>query len=136
MFERVHHLGIAVLDIDAAIAQYQSIGGRLIGRETTPDGTVELAMLALGDGSMIEPISPTGARRTARSPATSAIGARVCTTSPTLSTTSSLRSPTTKAQGHGLIDEMPRPGFGGHLIAFVKPATTMGVLWELVQEDH
>lgn len=134
MFERVHHLGIAVNDIDAAIAQYQSIGGRLIGRETTPDGSVELAMLALGDGSMIEPISPTGPD----GPLARYLSERgeglhhvAYAVDDIVAALAALR-----AQGHGLIDEVPRPGFGGHLIAFIKPATTMGVLWELVQEDH
>lgn len=134
MFERVHHLGIAVNDIDAAIAQYQSIGGRLIGRETTPDGSVELAMLALGDGSMIEPISPTGPD----GPLARYLSERgeglhhvAYAVDDIVAALAALR-----ARGHGLIDEVPRPGFGGHLIAFIKPATTMGVLWELVQEDH
>ena len=39
-----------------------------------------------------------------------------------------------KAQGFELIDEKSRPGFGGHLIAFIQPKSTMGTLWELVED--
>ena len=33
-----------------------------------------------------------------------------------------------------MIDEKSRPGFGGHLIAFIQPKSTMGTLWELVED--
>jgi methylmalonyl-CoA/ethylmalonyl-CoA epimerase len=36
-------------------------------------------------------------------------------------------------QGIRLIDEKPRPGAGGHLVAFLHPSSTQGVLVELVQ---
>ena len=35
-----------------------------------------------------------------------------------------------------LIDEAPKPGFMGHTIAFIKPESTMGTLWELVEDSH
>ncbi len=38
------------------------------------------------------------------------------------------------AQGARLIDEKPRPGAGGHLVAFVHPKSTHGVLVELKQK--
>ena len=38
-----------------------------------------------------------------------------------------------KARGALLIDERPRPGAGGHLVAFVHPKSTHGVLVELKQ---
>ncbi len=38
-----------------------------------------------------------------------------------------------KAEGFPLIDEEPRPGAGGHLVAFLHPSGTGGVLVELVQ---
>jgi methylmalonyl-CoA/ethylmalonyl-CoA epimerase len=38
-----------------------------------------------------------------------------------------------KSEGYQLIDEVPRSGFGGHLIAFIHPKSTMGSLMELVQ---
>ena len=45
MFERVHHIGMAVRDMDAAVALYESVGGTLLGRETSIDGTVELSLI-------------------------------------------------------------------------------------------
>lgn len=132
LFKRVHHLGIAVRDIDAAIALYESVGGVLEGRDVTTDGTVDLAMLDLGGGSRIEPIAP----RTPDSFLTNWIEERgeglhhvayaVSDVAATLATL--------KGRGYELIDEAPRPGFQGHLIAFIKPRSTMGALWELVQE--
>ena len=38
-----------------------------------------------------------------------------------------------KAEGAKLIDEAPRPGFGGHRVAFLHPSFGLGVLWELVE---
>ena len=40
------------------------------------------------------------------------------------------------AQGIDLIDREPRPGAGGHLVAFLHPKTTGGVLVELVEVPH
>ena len=40
---------------------------------------------------------------------------------------------TLKAQGLRLVDEVPRPGLHGTLVAFVHPKATMGTLIELVQ---
>lgn len=41
-----------------------------------------------------------------------------------------------EAQGVQLIDREPRPGAGGHLVAFLQPKTTGGVLVELVEVPH
>ena len=40
------------------------------------------------------------------------------------------------AQGFEPIDRVPRPGAGGHLVAFLHPRTTAGVLVELVEVPH
>src|SRR3989338_3022037 len=57
MFNKVHHIGIAVKDMGAAIALYEKMGAKLLARETSRDGSADLAMLDLG-GDLIEPISP------------------------------------------------------------------------------
>lgn len=132
MFERVHHIGMAVRDMDAAIALYEGVGGTLMGRETTVDGSVELSMIQLGDGSMVEPISPTtedGALADYLNEHGEGLHHIAYAVDDIVSALEQLA-----AAGHTLIDEVPRPGFGGHSIAFVQPGTTMGALWELVQE--
>ncbi len=40
------------------------------------------------------------------------------------------------ARGVELIDAAPRVGLGGHLVAFVHPRSALGVLTEVVQDDH
>ncbi len=132
MFKKVHHIGMAVRDMDAAIALYQSVGGTLLGRETSGDGSVELSMIQFGDGSMVEPISPT----TSDSELAKYLDEHgegqhhiAYTVTDIVAALEQLRN-----DGHILIDEVPRPGFDGHLIAFVQPGTTMGAFWELVQE--
>ena len=57
MFNKFHHIGVAVKDMDASIALYESMGAKLLARETSSDGATDLAMLDLG-GDLIEPISP------------------------------------------------------------------------------
>jgi methylmalonyl-CoA/ethylmalonyl-CoA epimerase len=41
-----------------------------------------------------------------------------------------------KARGAQLIDETPRPGMHGTLVAFLHPKGMLGVLVELVQHQH
>ena len=41
-----------------------------------------------------------------------------------------------KAQGIELIDRVPRPGANGHLVAFLHPSSTQGVLIELIQHSR
>ncbi len=50
MFNRISHIGIAVKDIDAAIALYEGMGVRLLARRTAKNGTTSLVMLDLGGG--------------------------------------------------------------------------------------
>ena len=47
----IHHLGVAVEDLDEAVTTYERIfGARLEHRETVPDQGVEAASLKVGDG--------------------------------------------------------------------------------------
>ena len=40
------------------------------------------------------------------------------------------------ARGAELIDAVPRRGLGGHRVAFIHPRSALGVLTEIVQDDH
>ncbi|MBI2179139.1 MAG: VOC family protein [Candidatus Tectomicrobia bacterium] len=58
MFKEVHHIGIAAADMEAALRLYAGgAGARLIGREPSRDGTMEIAMLRLGN-AFLEILSP------------------------------------------------------------------------------
>ena len=131
MFNKIHHLGIAVKDMDAAIALYEKMGAKLLARETARDGSTDLAMLDLG-GDLIEPISPLKDDSKLakfiqeRGEGLHHVAFEVKNIDGALADL--------KAQGFELIDEKSRPGFGGHLIAFIQPKSSMGALWELVED--
>ena len=131
MFDKVHHIGVAVKDVDAAIALYEGAGAKLLARETSADGTTDLAMLDMG-GDLIEPIAPlregTDLARfiETRGEGLHHVAFDVKNIDGALAEM--------KARGFELIDEKSRRGFGGHLIAFIKPKSTMGTLWELVED--
>ena len=131
MFDKVHHIGVAVKDMDVAIALYEGAGAKLLARETSADGATDLAMLDMG-GDLIEPISPlregTDLARfiKTRGEGLHHVAFDVKNIDGALAEL--------KARGFELIDEKSRRGFGGHLIAFIKPKSTMGTLWELVED--
>ncbi len=87
VFGRIDHIGVAVEDIDAAIALYEeSFGMELAHRETVESQGVEAVLLDVGDGPR-----RAAARRSAPTPpsaSSSPARAPACTTSPTRSTTS------------------------------------------------
>lgn len=131
MFDKVHHIGVAVKDVDAAIALYEGAGAKLLAREASADGATDLAMLDMG-GDLIEPIAPlregTDLARfiETRGEGLHHVAFDVKNIDGALAEL--------KARGFELIDEKSRRGFGGHLIAFIKPKSTMGTLWELVED--
>ena len=131
MFNKIHHIGIAVKDMDAAIALYEKMGAKFLARETTPDGSTDLAMLDLG-GSLIEPISPLR-DDTKLAKFIQERGEGLHHVAYDVKNIEGVIAEL-KAQGFEMIDEKPRPGFGGHLIAFIQPDSTMGMLLELVAD--
>ena len=131
MFNKVHHIGIAVKDLDAAIALYEKMGAKLLARETSGDGSADLAMLDLG-GDLIEPISPLK-DDTALAKFIRERGEGLHHVAYDVKNIEGVIADL-KAQGFEMIDEKSRPGFGGHLIAFIQPKSSMGTLWELVED--
>jgi len=127
---RIDHLGIAVRSVDRALQFYEEqLGLTVAMRETVPQEKVNVAMLPLGD-PRIELLEPTEAD--------SVIGKfldkrgeglhHVALKVPDLhAAVDRLRS-----AGARILNE-PRPGAGGHLYVFVHPASTGGVLLELIQ---
>ena len=126
----IDHLGIAVRSIEQALGFYQGqLGLAVTGRETVAQEKVRVAMLPL-EGSRIELLepaeadSPVGRFLEKRGEGLHHVALRV----PNLNATvEKLR-----AAGARLLNE-PRAGAGGHLYVFVHPASTGGVLLELIQ---
>ncbi|MEX2356270.1 MAG: methylmalonyl-CoA epimerase [Thermaerobacterales bacterium] len=135
MFGTVDHIGIAVEDLDRAVELY---GGRLgltvSHPETVADQGVQVAMLPVGSGgARVELLAPTGAD----SPVARFIARRGPGLHHLAFGVTDIIAALDEARRAGLrlIDEEPRRGAGGALIAFVHPGDTMGTLIELCQHD-
>jgi methylmalonyl-CoA/ethylmalonyl-CoA epimerase len=130
---RIDQIAIAVEDLDEALEFYErAFGLTASSRERVDSDGVEEAMLVVG-GVSIQLLQATRddspiARYIARNgPGLHHLGFGVASVAEALE---HLRD-----EGVRLIDEAPRPGGGGHTVAFVHPKGTNGVLVELV-EDH
>jgi methylmalonyl-CoA/ethylmalonyl-CoA epimerase len=126
----IHHLGMAVDDLDTAVATYERLlGATLEHRETVEDQGVEAASLRVGR-SRVELLAslgdetPVGKFLAKRGPGMHHVAYEV----------EDLRSSLAElaAQGAELIDQQPRRGLFGLEVAFVHPDALHGVLAELV----
>ena len=127
----VYHLGIAVKSIEAALGFYEGqLGMQVALRETVPHEKVHVAMLPAG-GPRIELLEPTDADSViARFLAKRGEGLHhVALRVPDLSAAVERL----RAAGARLLNE-PQTGAGGHRYVFVHPASTGGVLLELIEE--
>jgi len=127
----IDHVGVAVEDIDTALTVYRdTLGMTLVHRETVSEQGVDAVLLDVGD-SHIELLAPLGPDTTVgkflarRGPGLHHVAYRVASVQDTLKTLS--------AAGVRLIDEKPRTGIRGSQVAFLHPASTGGVLTEIVQ---
>ncbi len=127
----LNHVAIAVKDLDSALELYEGLFGlKSHGRERVEDQQVEVAFLGTGNGR-IELVTPL----TADSGVAKFLEKRgeglhhICINVADLAAT--LKA--LKQRGVPLIDEAPRQGAGGSLIAFVHPKGGRGVLIELRQ---
>jgi methylmalonyl-CoA/ethylmalonyl-CoA epimerase len=137
MLSTIDHIGVAVEDIDSALALYRdSFGMPLVHRETVAEQGVDAALLDVGDGhvELLQPLGPetaVGKFLARRGPGLHHVAYRVDDVEKTLNALA--------AAGLRLIDEQPRTGIRGSRVAFLHPASTGGVLTEIVQpasEDH
>jgi methylmalonyl-CoA/ethylmalonyl-CoA epimerase len=131
MLSAVDHVGVAVESIDVALAIYRdTLGMPVVHRETVEEQGVEAALLDVGDShvELLEPLGPeTGVGRflARRGPGLHHVAYRVDSVEDTLRALS--------AAGVRMIDERPRTGIRGSLVAFLHPSSTGGVLTEIVQ---
>jgi methylmalonyl-CoA epimerase len=126
----IHHVGVAVSDLDEAVDTYRRLfGAELEHRETLPDQGVEAALVRIGDGRIellaaLGPETPVGRFIERRGPGMHHLAFEVDDVAGELDRLA--------ADGAELIDEQPRPGVHGLEVAFVHPHATGGVLAELV----
>jgi methylmalonyl-CoA/ethylmalonyl-CoA epimerase len=127
----VHHVAIAVRDLDEAIALHTGLyGGELLYREVVADQGVEEAMLPMG-GTAIQLLAPLDAD----SPVGRFLDKRGEGLHHVAYAVADITVALEHLSQHGveLIDREPRRGGGGHSIAFVHPRGFSGTLIELVE---
>lgn len=128
----IHHLGIAVSDLDAAAAQYGLLIGAEVdhGQDSEALGTRALA-LRTPQGPMIELVAPyaedtpVGRFITKRGEGMHHVAYEVADLAAEVARL--------VAAGVDMIDEAPRAGLFGLQVAFIHPDAVSGVLLELVQ---
>ncbi|SRR5258707_9628270 len=128
----IHHLGLAVVDLDEAIDTYERLfGGRLEHRDQLAEQGVEAASVLVG-ASRIEllaatgPDTPVGKFLAQRGPGMHHVAYRVDDVGAALRDLSDA--------GAELIDDEPRRGLFGLQVAFVHPDAAHGVLTEVVSD--
>jgi methylmalonyl-CoA/ethylmalonyl-CoA epimerase len=126
----IHHLGVAVEDLDEAVDTYQRLfGAELEGRDTVETQGVEAAAMRVGDGRVellasLGKETPVGKFLANRGPGMHHVAYEVADLRRELEDLAE--------QGVELIDGEPHRGLFGLEVAFVHPDSVHGVLAELV----
>jgi len=128
----IHHVGLAVADLDAALETYARLfGAELEHRELVTDQGVEAATMRVGGGRIellaaLGPDTPVGRFVARRGPGMHHVAFEVDDVGAELERLA--------GEGAELIDERAREGIFGLEVGFVHPHTTGGVLAELVSD--
>ena len=126
----IHHLGVAVGDLDEAVRTYERLfGGRLERRVRVEEQGVEAASLRVGDGRVellaaLDEDTPVGRFVARRGPGMHHVAYEVDDVGSALAEL--------ERDGAELIDAEPRRGMFGLEVAFVHPDSVHGVLSEVV----
>jgi methylmalonyl-CoA epimerase len=126
----IHHVGVAVADLDEAVRTYERFfGGRLEHRARVEDQGVEAASLRVGDGRVellaaLSDDTPVGKFLANRGPGMHHVAYEVDDVRSALADL--------EREGAELIDAAPRHGMFGLEVAFVHPDSVYGVLTEVV----
>jgi len=129
----IHHLGVAVDDLDAALSTYERLfGAEVEHRATVEEQGVRAVSLRIGDGrvELLEPLgadTPVGRFLAKRGPGMHHVAFDV----------SDLPAALAELVGAGadVIDEAPREGLFGLEVAFIHPDSVHGVLAEVVSSE-
>jgi len=128
---RIHHVGVAVDDLEAAIELYAAaFGAELTHRATNDKDGLTAAFLRAGDAEveLLQPLrgdTPVGKFLAKRGPGLHHIAVAVPDIEKAIADA--------QAQGLEMIDAEPRIGLHGTRIAFVHPKSVGGVLTEFVE---
>lgn len=131
MLDRIDHIGVAVNDIDEALALYEGVLSMpLVHRETVSEQGVEAVLLDVGEGHVellapLGPDTPVGKFLDKKGPGLHHVAYAVGDIEATLAKL--------ERSGTALIDSTPRVGIRDSRVAFVHPKSTGGVLTEIVQ---
>ena len=131
---KIDHLGIATQTLDEALLFWRNaLGLEVVETEEVAEQKVRVAMLPVGE-SRVELLEPTSAD----SPVARFIEKRGAGIHHIALRVDDIRQSLArlKEQGARLIDETPRIGAGGCLVAFVHPSSANGVLLELVEHTQ
>jgi methylmalonyl-CoA/ethylmalonyl-CoA epimerase len=129
--DRIHHIGVAVTDMDESIRLYTSaFGAELVQRTVSEADGLEAAFIRTGEGEveLLRPTreeSPVGKFLARRGPGLHHVAYAVTDIDRALAEA--------RVAGLELIDQEPRLGLHGSRIAFLHPKTMGGVLTELVE---
>ncbi len=125
----IAHVGVAVPDLDAALAFYRDVLGLEPEPAESVDGatirSVEFGATRLELLTPTDPASPIARFLARRGPGIHHICYRVPDLDAALAAC--------RRAGYRLVDETPRRGAGGHRIAFLHPSSTSGILLELTE---
>jgi methylmalonyl-CoA/ethylmalonyl-CoA epimerase len=131
VFGRIDHIGIAVEDLDAAIALYETtFGMTLAHRETVTEQGVEAVLLEVGENHVellapLGPDTPVGKFLARKGPGLHHVAYQVDDIEAALGQL--------KEAGLRLIDEQPRTGIRNSRVAFLHPGASGSVLTEIVE---
>ena len=127
---RIHHVAMAVEDLDEAVATYERLFGAHVERRGRMDDQgVEAAYLLVGGGrvELVTPLAddtPVGRFLAKRGPGMHHVAFEVEDVAAALNALAD--------RGAEVIDSEPRAGLGGHDVGFVHPESLHGVLTEVV----
>ncbi|MDY6915237.1 MAG: methylmalonyl-CoA epimerase [Candidatus Cloacimonadota bacterium] len=130
MLEKIDHIGIAVEDLDEAIALYEKMGLKLAGTEIVEDQKVKVAFFPIGE-IRLELLEPTNEE----SPIAKFIQKKGAGIHHIAFKTDDTASELKQIENNGLklIDKKPRAGAHNTKIGFLHPKSTLGVLLELCE---
>lgn len=134
LLTEIDHVAIAVYDLDAAIAWYAEVFGATVEhRETVESDGVAEALLRVADSyiQLLTPTrddSPVAKYLEKRGEGLHHVAYRVASCAHALEVV--------KSSGARVIDQVPRAGSRGTIVAFVHPTTSFGTLIELVEDPN